>query len=348
MVGIRMSLLDSYRRSEQDYGKKILQLNEKISKETTNISKESTKIISLRKQINSTKSLSIIGSKIKEIDRCEIAIAKYQDNIAKFQKDIATNQKRKNEYTSKIINEENRIAKQNQRKAEQLTRQQNNLMNNLTTTVKNHEYEIKKLQELPKKITVLFLASNPRDQAQLSLDIEVRGIEEQISKARHRESVILESRWAVRSGDILHHINTCEPTIVHFSGHGSDNDELVLMDKNEQTKLVSLEAIVQAMSVANENLRLVFFNTCFSYNQAALVTEHVDCAIGMSNTITDDAAQYFSAQFYSSLSFGLSVKKSFDQAKAALLLEGIDEVDTPQLYVKDGLVAEEIFLLASE
>lgn len=343
-----MSLLDSYRRSEQDYAKKILQLNEKISKETAHISRENTKIISLRKQISSTKSLSSINSKIKEIERCEIAIAKYQDNIVKIQKDIAIQQKRKNEYTTKIINEENKIAKLNQRKAEQLHRQQNNLMNNLTKTVKHHEHEIKKLKELPKKITVLFLASNPRDQAQLSLDIEVRGIEEQISKSRHRESVILESRWAVRSGDILQYINTCEPTIVHFSGHGSDNDELVLMDKNDQTKLVSLDAIVQAMSVANENLRLVFFNTCFSYNQADLVTEHVDCAIGMSNTITDEAAQYFSAQFYSSLSFGLSVKKSFDQAKAALLLEDIDEVDTPRLYVKDGLVAEEIFLLASE
>lgn len=343
-----MSLLDSYRRSEQDCAKKILQLNEKISKETLSISRENARIISLRKQISSTKSISLINSKIKEIDRCETIISKNQDNIAKLQKDIANQQKKKNEYTTKIINEENKISKQNQRKSEQLNRQQNNLMNSLTMTVKHHEYEIKKLKELPKKITVLFLASNPRDQAQLSLDIEVRGIEEQISKARHRESLILESRWAVRPGDILQYINTCEPTIVHFSGHGSDNDELVLMDKNDQTKLVSLDAIVQAMSVANENLRLVFFNTCFSYNQADLVTEHVDCAIGMSNTISDEAAQYFSAQFYSSLSFGLSVKKSFDQAKAALLLEGIDEVDTPRLYVKDGLVAEEIFLLASE
>ncbi|WP_228199579.1 CHAT domain-containing protein [Acinetobacter sp. WCHAc010052] len=282
------------------------------------------------------------------MERCDKAIAKSQENIAKFQKDIANQQQRKNEYSNKIISEQNRLAKQSQRKTEQLNRQQSTLMDNLTMTVKNHDYEIKKLKELPKKIIVLFLASNPRDQEQLSLDIEVRGIEEQISKARHRESIVLESRWAVRSGDILQHINTCEPTIVHFSGHGSDNDELVLMDKNDQTKLISLEAIVQAMSVANENLRLVFFNTCFSYNQAALVTEHVDCAIGMSKSITDEAAQYFSAQFYSSLSFGLSVKKSFDQAKAALLLEGIDEVDTPQLFVKDSLVPEEIFLLASE
>lgn len=44
----------------------------------------------------------------------------------------------------------------------------------------------------------------------------------------------------------------------------------------------------------------------------------------MGNTISDEAAQ-----FYSSLSFGLSVKKSFDQAQAAQLLKGIYEVDTP-------------------
>ncbi|CAG67723.1 MULTISPECIES: hypothetical protein [Acinetobacter] len=58
----------------------------------------------------------------------------------------------------------------------------------------------------------------------------------------------------------------------------------------------------------------------------------------MGNTISDEAAQ-----FYSSLSFGLSVKKSFDQAQAAQLLKGIYEVDTPRLYVKNVLVEEESF-----
>lgn len=343
-----MSLLDSYRRSAQDAANKISAALTKKGKETQNISKESTKISNLKRQINSSNSISTINSKLKEITKSETAIAKSYENIAKFEKEVASLEKRKAEYEKKILAEETKLAKQNQIKVDRANKEQAKLMANLSSTVKDHSQEIKRLKELPKTITVLFLASNPRDQGQLGLDIEVRSIDEQISKARHRDSVKLESRWAVRPGDILHHLNTCEPTIVHFSGHGSDDDELVLMNNNDETKLVSLEAIVQAMSVANDNLRLVFFNTCSSFNQASSVTQHIECAIGMTQSITDEAAQYFSAQFYSSISFGHSVQKSFDQAKAALMLEGIDEAETPMLYVKDGLSASDIYLLSAE
>lgn len=343
-----MSLLDSYRRSYKDYSNKISTVQIKRSRELENISKESSKIVSLRNQIKNSKSQTTINSKLKEIDRCESNIAKFHTIIAKIDKEIANFEKRKNEYYQKISNEEIKISKQNQQKVDKANREQARLMANLSHSVRIHEAEIENLKRLPSKITVLFLASNPRDQQQLSLDIEVRSINEQILRARHRDSVKLVSEWAVRSGDILQYINTHEPTIVHFSGHGSDNDELVLMNNNDETKLVSLEAIVQAMSTANENLRLIFFNTCSSYNQALSVTEHIECAIGMNQSITDEAAQKFSAQFYSSISFGLSVQKSFDQARAALMLEGIAEEDTPELYIKDGLSAAEIYLISSE
>lgn len=343
-----MALIDSYRRNYQDYSTKISSAQIKRNKELENISKESSKIISLRNQIRNSKSQPTINSKLKDIDRCESNIAKFHTNIAKIDKEIANFDKRKNEYYQKISNEEIKINKQNQQKVDKANKEQARIMTNLSHSVKIHDQEIKNLKKLPNKITVLFLASNPRDQAQLSLDIEVRSINDQILKARHRDSVNLVSGWAVRAGDILQYINTHEPTIVHFSGHGSANDELVLMNNNDETKLVSLEAIVQAMSTANENLRLIFFNTCSSYNQALSVTEHIECAIGMNQSITDDAAQKFSAQFYSSISFGFSVQKSFNQAKAALRLEGIDEADTPELYVKDGLSADDIYLISAD
>ncbi|MHA3081678.1 CHAT domain-containing protein [Acinetobacter sp. ANC 5383] len=341
-----MSLIDSYRRSYQDYSNKISTAQIKRSKELENISKESSKIVSLRNQIKNSKSQLTINSKLREIERCESNIAKFHTNIAKIDKEIASFEKRKNEYYQKIYNEEIKINKQHQQKADQANKEQARIMKNLSHSVRIHDQEIENLKKLPNKITVLFLASNPRDQAALGLDTEVREINEQIRQAKHRDSVILKSEWAVRPKDILLHLNTHEPTIIHFSGHGSENDELVLMDNNDNTKLVSLDAIVQTMSLANENLRLVFFNTCSSYNQASSVTKHVECAIGMTQSISDEAAQNFSAQFYSSISFGLSVQKAFNQAKAALMLEGIDETDTPELYVKDGLSANDIYLLS--
>src|SRR5690606_21107640 len=129
---------------------------------------------------------------------------------------------------------------------ERAARQHEQRMRSITNTLSEHERlhevaiaAINKLSQLPKEITVLFLAANPLDQQQLRLDEEVRAIGEMIRKSEHRDSVRLESRWAVRPLDVLQAINECQPRIVHFSGHGSDQDEIVFQDNEGNTKLVS-------------------------------------------------------------------------------------------------------------
>ena len=104
----------------------------------------------------------------------------------------------------------------------------------------------------------------------------------------------------------------------------------------------SKEAFVQAMSVASDEIQLVFFNTCNSQGQAAAVIGHVAAAIGMNTSISDEAARTFAAQFYSSIGFGLSLQQSFDQARVALQLMNIPEADTPELYITPGLVADDL------
>jgi hypothetical protein len=93
---------------------------------------------------------------------------------------------------------------------------------------------------------------------------------------------------------------------------------------------------------------LVFFNTCNSHGQAEAVVEHIEAAIGMNTSIGDEAARVFSSNFYSSIGFGHSVRKAFDQARAALMLEGIPEHDTPALFVHAGLNAADLILVAPE
>lgn len=67
------------------------------------------------------------------------------------------------------------------------------------------------------------------------------------------------------------------------------------------------------------------------------VSQHVEAAIGMNTSIGDNAARVFASQFYSSISFGFSVKKAFEQAKGLLMMKGIPEQDTPKLYTQEGL-----------
>lgn len=54
---------------------------------------------------------------------------------------------------------------------------------------------------------------------------------------------------------------------------------------------------------------------------------------------------FFAAQFYSAIGFGVSLKKAFEQAKVALMLEGIQEENTPELIIQEGLDADEIIIV---
>jgi hypothetical protein len=341
-----MAMIDTYRNNVARKRDEVARLTEQKAKEHAKIISIKTKVQSATRQMNSSKVLTTINNRRKEIFKHQEDIAKVEKKIAGFESKIAKKNRDLQNEQKKLSSEELKEVKKSQKMQGNFQRDQAKAFNSFSRILTEHSDAISTLQELPDEITVLFFASNPRDQAQLRLDEEVRSIKEMISKSLHRDVVKFESCWAVRPGDILQYINQYQPTIVHFSGHGSSNDELVLMDNNSNTKLVSLDAIVQAMSVANDNLRLVFFNTCHSKNQAHSVVEYIECAIGMNTTITDEAAQIFAAQLYSSIGFGLSIDKAFNQAKAALMLEGITEEQTPALFVKSEHNAKDTYIVS--
>lgn len=347
-----MAQIDSYRSS-------LISRQNELSKLTSDKAKEQLKISDLNKKINSasdairrTKSTSTINSKLKEIDRYNTDIANTTKKIADLESKIVKKNKEIFDYQTKIDKEQILIDKKRKTENEKLQKEQERNIRTINDTLSYHNrlhrntiIEIEELKRIPEKITVLFLASNPIDQAQLRLDEEARAIAEMIRKAKHRDSVKFESCWALQTMDLLQALNEYDPTIVHFSGHGSDNDEIVFQTQDGKAKLVSKEAIVQTMMASADNIRLVFFNTCYSRNQAEAVSEFVEATIGMNTSIGDKAARVFSSQFYSAVGFGLSVGKAFQQAKALLMMEGIPEENTPELFIKPGLSSEKIILV---
>lgn len=99
------------------------------------------------------------------------------------------------------------------------------------------------------------------------------------------------------------------------------------------------------MVSTSDTIELVFFNTCFSFNQAREITRHINAAIGMNTSIGDDARRIFARQFYSALRFGHSIYKAFEQAKGALMLEGIPEEQTPEIYNKETIDLQNLILV---
>ncbi|CEJ69284.1 CHAT domain protein [Chryseobacterium oranimense G311] len=347
-----MAQIDSYRTT-------LINRQNELSKLTSDKAKEQLKIADLNKKINTasdatrrTKNLSTINSKLKEIERYKKDIVSTTKKIADLESKIVKKNKEIFDAQKKIDKEQVSIDKKRKIENDKLQKDQERSLRNINNTLNHHNTlhrttinEIQELKKIPEKITVLFLASNPIDQVQLRLDEEARSITEMIRKTKHRDSVKFESRWALQTLDLLQALNEHDPTIVHFSGHGSDNDEIVFQTQEGIAKLVSKEAIVQTMMASADNIRLVFFNTCYSRNQAEAVSEFVEATIGMNTTIGDKAARVFSSQFYSAIGFGLSVGKAFQQAKALLMMEDIPEESTPELFIKPGFNAEEIILV---
>lgn len=347
-----MALIDTYRNS------KFRKQNER-GKLISDKAKEHLKIAVLSKKSNSaseaikrTKTISTINSKLKEIDKCNNDIAIIIKKIADLEAKILNKDKEIVGYQIQVDKEQASLDKKKETAETKFKKDQDKSLRDIGSTLNNHnklhietQNEIKILQNIPQKITVLFLASNPIDSTQLRLDEEARAITNMIRQSKYRDAVHFESRWALQPMDLLQSINEINPTIVHFSGHGSDNDEIAFQGNNGETKLVTKEAIVQTIMAAGDNIRLVFFNTCYSKNQAESISEFVEATIGMNTTIGDDAARVFSSQFYSSVAFGHSVHKAFQQARALVMMEGIAEENTPELFIKEGLNANDIILV---
>jgi hypothetical protein len=197
------------------------------------------------------------------------------------------------------------------------------------------------------KIRILMLSANPAGTTPLQLDQEARAIETKLRAAEHRDAVELITKWAVRPDDLLQYLLQHRPHVVHFSGHGSPDGEIYLLDEQGSRKPVSKAALAHLFRTLKDNLRLVVLNACFSRAQAEAITQVIDCVVGMNQAVGDAAAITFAASFYRAIGFGRSVANAFSLGTGALLLEGIPEEGTPELVARQGVDPDQIVLVGA-
>lgn len=180
-------------------------------------------------------------------------------------------------------------------------------------------------------IKILFLAANPQDSVRLRLDEEIRGIKQALLQAEFRDKFDIEQEWAVRVTDLQAYLLRHQPDIVHFSGHGSEASEIILEDKTGESQTVPIRALEQLFAVLKDNIRCVLLNACYSKKQAQAIAKHIDCVIGMSKAIGDEAAINFAVAFYQALGFGRNVQTAFDLGCVQIDMQSLNEQDTPKL-----------------
>lgn len=181
------------------------------------------------------------------------------------------------------------------------------------------------------KIKILFLGASPANENRLRLDAEVREIDQKLQLAANRDRFSLEQQWAVRVHDLQGLFLRHTPQIVHFSGHGSSDSELIFENNIGESHPVSAATLSKLFSILKDNIRCVILNACYSKGQAEAIAEHIDCVVGMSDTIRDDSAISFAAAFYQALAYGKSVQDAFQLGCVQIDMENLNEGEIPKL-----------------
>lgn len=192
---------------------------------------------------------------------------------------------------------------------------------------------------MPDPIKVLLIASDAfaDDQAPLRIDREARAVMNAIQRACQRETIKLETRWAVTIEEFQHLIIDFKPAIVHFAGHGNRKEGIFLTDYLGNDRAIDREALCELFGILRKFVRVVVLNACETLSTAREIGSAVDYTIGMRTSITDAAAAAFAEEFYGSLASGMTVKEAFDLGRCRLRVSHPRERRTPQLLIRSGV-----------
>lgn len=181
------------------------------------------------------------------------------------------------------------------------------------------------------KNTILFLASNPKNSIPLRLDEEVRKIEEGLKRSKKRDSFTLIQKWALQIPDLRRALLDETPTYIHFSGHGTQDGEIVLEDTIGLSKNIAAKAVGNLFGLFKGNIKCIILNACYSQLQAIEISKHIPFVIGMSNAIPNEVAIEFSEAFYDAIADGRDIEFAFNLAVASIELHELDSSTIPVL-----------------
>ena len=183
----------------------------------------------------------------------------------------------------------------------------------------------------------------PRNVPVLRTGFEINIIEDRVSKII---GISFEIRKidAARKQDLQHHINNYKPELIHFSGHGSGEGELVFEDERGEAQVISPDALEAVFSVLSCPVKCVLLNLCYSSIQAAVISKYVGCVIGMPSYVPDEIALAFSRAFYSAVAHNMSIGKAFAQGVAEMQLYGATKDILPVLLVENPGSADELYI----
>jgi len=194
------------------------------------------------------------------------------------------------------------------------------------------------------KLKILFTAANLPDQP-LNLDEEHRRISAKVRASRYRRAIELLFAGALRPTDLGDHLNEHRPQVVHFSGHGKEN-EIILCGRRPLTawrpgpRLGQLFPRFGRQNSARRTQCVLVPSTSRSDYEV------IDFAVGMSRPVCDDTGDRLRRRLLLGDRLRIvDVQRAFDQAVATLGILAPDEADIPRLFARQGVDPSQVVLV---
>lgn len=263
----------------------------------------------------------------------ELAVAKAVDNLQDLEKAKLNAEKTLQTETSSKFDEQKAALEQHRRSLEAdgfdqgslASQRQGRTMAVLRSLARSNVLRPKRTpaRRPAKTLKILFLAANPFDTSSLDLEEELRAIQLELRGAKHRDRIQFVTEHAVRPDDLVRHLRTVNPDLVHFSGHGT-RAGIVLRDDDGGARQVRRDALARLFG--GRNVKLLVLNACFSDHQAQALSGAVRTVVGTTDTVGDEAARRFSVAFYRALADGHSIADAFRDGGDAIDLHDLEDV----------------------
>lgn len=167
---------------------------------------------------------------------------------------------------------------------------------------------------------ILYIAASPQDPdlawLPLRSDLEMRKVKERLMMSRHPDEYRIEFCPAARWDDVSQALVDYDPQVVHFSGHGDSDGNLILENDAGGVALTTPEGLARLFSLHRSTIRCVIVNACYSARLAQALSTAIDHVVGMRSQIGDEAGIQFSVGFYTGLFAGQSVPAAFERGLA--------------------------------
>ncbi|MBL9105701.1 MAG: protein kinase [Myxococcales bacterium] len=199
----------------------------------------------------------------------------------------------------------------------------------------------------PPALRILFITANPSTTERIRFDAEVKEIDRKIRDSPHREGIVVDACWAASADDLQRALLERAPHVIHFSGHGLPHG-VILESSHNGRGLATPEALAGILRVINRDVvrvRTVLLNACHSAAQLDLLSEVVDCAIGMNASVRDEVAVAFAAAFYQAVGSGRSLQEAFVLARTRLQIDWPEYAHSPQIRARGGVRLADLHLL---